>query len=98
MTVPVAGRWVAPAGSDPRLQPAPAPLASVTAGPAEIAAVQYAPPTATERPLDPRPSYMLFSLALRDLHGDPRWGALLQRTGLEDYWRKSGTQPDFRRS
>jgi tetratricopeptide (TPR) repeat protein len=28
---------------------------------------------------------------------DPRFASLLQRTGLDDYWRKSGTQPDFRR-
>ena len=26
---------------------------------------------------------------------DPRHASLLERTGLEDYWRKSGTLPDF---
>lgn len=51
---------------------------------------------AAPSPLDPRPSYMLFGPSLVPLRADPRWGALLERTGLEDYWRKSGTRPDFR--
>ena len=34
-------------------------------------------------------------LALRD---NPRYGALTARLGLEDYWKKSGIQPDFRRA
>ena len=48
--------------------------------------------------LDPRPSLLLFSPSMLRLQGDPRWSGLLQRIGLEDYWRKSGTRPDFRRS
>jgi hypothetical protein len=28
---------------------------------------------------------------------DARFAQLLQRIGLEEYWRKSGTRPDFRR-
>jgi DNA-binding winged helix-turn-helix (wHTH) protein/tetratricopeptide (TPR) repeat protein len=48
-------------------------------------------------PLDPRPSYVLFEPAVLTLRSDPRFASLLERTGLEDYWRKSGTQPDFRR-
>jgi DNA-binding winged helix-turn-helix (wHTH) protein/tetratricopeptide (TPR) repeat protein len=55
---------------------------------------RIAPPGA----LDSRPSVMLFAPALVPLHDDPRFGRLLERTGLEDYWRKSGTQPDFRRA
>jgi hypothetical protein len=30
--------------------------------------------------------------------GDPRFARLLQRIGLEDYWRQSRTLPDFRRA
>jgi len=48
-------------------------------------------------PLDPRFSAPLFNPALTGLRGDPRYARLLDRTGLEYYWRKSGTQPDFRR-
>ena len=31
------------------------------------------------------------------LRADPRFSALLRRTGLEDYWRSTGTAPDYRR-
>jgi hypothetical protein len=48
-------------------------------------------------PLDPRPTDALFAPAVLSLRGDPRHASLLERTGLEDYWRKSGTLPDFRR-
>jgi len=55
LTMPVAGRWASPPGIDARVQPAPAPLSSgFPAAPSEIAPAQYAPPAATERPLDPR--------------------------------------------
>jgi hypothetical protein len=46
--------------------------------------------------LDQRPTLALFHPAVLALRGDPRFGRLLERTGLEDYWRKSGTRPDFR--
>ena len=39
----------------------------------------------------------LFLPPMKAAWSDPRFAQLLQRTGLEDYWRKSGTQPDFRR-
>lgn len=39
----------------------------------------------------------LFLPPMKDAWSDPRFGQLLQRTGLEDYWRQSGTVPDFRR-
>jgi hypothetical protein len=34
---------------------------------------------------------------MRTLWSDPRFTRLLQRIGLEDYWRQSRTVPDFRR-
>lgn len=40
----------------------------------------------------------LFQPPMRLAQGDPRFGALLRRIGLEDYWRESNTRPDFRRS
>ena len=48
-------------------------------------------------PLDARPTTPLFAPAVLTLRGDPRYTSLLARCGLKDYWRKSGTQPDFRR-
>ena len=54
-------------------------------------------PVAPPGPLDLRPTYVLYSHDVLSLQGDPRFGALLERTGLEEYWRKSGTRPDFRR-
>lgn len=38
----------------------------------------------------------LFQPPMRALWRTPEFGALLQRIGLEDYWRRSGTAPDFR--
>ena len=49
-------------------------------------------------PHDWRITGVLFNPALAGLRGDPRFASLLARTGLEDYWSKSGTLPDFRRS
>jgi DNA-binding winged helix-turn-helix (wHTH) protein/tetratricopeptide (TPR) repeat protein len=48
-------------------------------------------------PLDGRVTDVLFSHAVLSLRNDPRFARLFERIGLEDYWRKSGTQPDFRR-
>ena len=48
-------------------------------------------------PLDMRPTGVLFAPTVLSLRHDPRHASLLERTGLEEYWRKSGTQPDFRR-
>jgi tetratricopeptide (TPR) repeat protein len=48
-------------------------------------------------PLDSRACSLLFAPTLLSLRNAPRFASLLARTGLEDYWRKSGTQPDFRR-
>lgn len=38
----------------------------------------------------------LFQPPMRGLWETPEFGVLLQRIGLEDYWRRSGTKPDFR--
>jgi hypothetical protein len=39
----------------------------------------------------------LFYLPMKKLWRDPRFDALVGRIGLDDYWRRSGTTPDFRR-
>ena len=39
----------------------------------------------------------LFLPPMREAWKDARFNGLLQRIGLEDYWRASGTVPDFRR-
>ena len=43
-----------------------------------------------------RITYPLFLPPMRTLWGDPRFERLLARVGLKDYWRQSGTVPDFR--
>ena len=55
---------------------------------------QHIPPPGVA---DERLSFMLFSRPVLALKDDPRFASLLERTGLEDYWRKTGTQPDFRK-
>lgn len=49
-------------------------------------------------PLDVRLTLVLFSPPILALRDDPRHGAMLLGTGLEDYWRRSGSQPDYRRT
>lgn len=53
----------------------------------------YLPPG----PRDKRPNFQLLSTYMLEQLEHPRFKALLDRTGLEDYWRKSGMQPDFRK-
>jgi hypothetical protein len=48
-------------------------------------------------PLDKRPTFQLLSSYMLEQREHPRFKALLERTGLEDYWRKSGKVPDFRK-
>jgi DNA-binding winged helix-turn-helix (wHTH) protein/tetratricopeptide (TPR) repeat protein len=48
-------------------------------------------------PMTRRYTKELFSPPMAPLRSDPRFASILQRTGLDDYWRKSGTLPDYRR-
>jgi tetratricopeptide (TPR) repeat protein len=45
-----------------------------------------------------RSTSMLFYPSLRGLSGRASYARILRESGLEDYWRRSGSQPDFRRS
>ena len=47
---------------------------------------------------DDRQTSPLFQPPMRSIWPDPRFAELLRRTGLEDYWKRSGTTPDFRRA
>jgi DNA-binding winged helix-turn-helix (wHTH) protein/tetratricopeptide (TPR) repeat protein len=45
-----------------------------------------------------RSAAMLFYPSLRELADRPGYARILRESGLEDYWKRSGSQPDFRRS
>jgi DNA-binding winged helix-turn-helix (wHTH) protein/tetratricopeptide (TPR) repeat protein len=45
---------------------------------------------------DRRYSAFLFMPPMAPLWRDPRFAAMLERIGLERYWRETGTRPDFR--
>lgn len=49
-------------------------------------------------PLDLRSTQSLFAPSWQPLRRSLRFLEILQRTGLEDYWKRSGSQPDFRRN
>lgn len=49
-------------------------------------------------PFDLRDTDSIFRPSLIAMRGDPRHAELLRRSGLEEYWERSGSQPDFRRS
>lgn len=49
-------------------------------------------------PLDIRATQGLFAPSFVPLRQDSRFLGLLRQSGLEDYWRRSGSQPDFRRN
>ena len=44
-----------------------------------------------------RQTLFLFQPPMEKVWPAPQFGRLLERIGLEDYWRKTGTTPDFRR-
>lgn len=54
-------------------------------------------PPAPIGPYARRYTDFLFAPPLVELVGDPRFGALLRDTGLDAYWRQTGTLPDHRR-
>ena len=58
-----------------------------------VAGQSVAPPKAN----DQRQTARLFSPIVLSVRNDPRYLSILRRVGLEDYWRKSGSQPDFRK-
>ena len=45
-----------------------------------------------------RTTSRLFQPPARRLWADPRFATLTRRIGLDDYWRETRTQPDFRRA
>jgi hypothetical protein len=49
-------------------------------------------------PMTRRYTTDLFVPPLSPFRSDPRFTATLERSGLEAYWRESGTVPDYRRS
>jgi DNA-binding winged helix-turn-helix (wHTH) protein/Flp pilus assembly protein TadD len=55
---------------------------------------------AAKRPADPsgNASHPLFQPQARSLWGDPRFARILDGIGLEQYWRETGTLPDYRRA
>jgi DNA-binding winged helix-turn-helix (wHTH) protein/tetratricopeptide (TPR) repeat protein len=55
----------------------------------------------TPDPIGPyvrRATDMLFTMPLADARADSRFARLLDRTGLESYWKATGTAPDYRRT
>lgn len=62
-------------------------------GPAGEFGAALPPPSTYER----RYTAFLFMPNMASLWGEPRFAALLERTGLERYWRDSSSLPDYRR-
>lgn len=48
-------------------------------------------------PYDRRIGLALFAPPLEPYRDDPRYRSLLERVGLEAYWRETGARPDYRR-
>ncbi len=48
------------------------------------------------RPHSGKMTYALFEPPMQAARADARFGVLMERLGLEDYWRNSGITPDYR--
>lgn len=57
--------------------------------------VRFSPAMASYTPSNDRQTGFLFNPALAPLRRDPRFGSLIARLGLKDYWRSSGHLPDY---
>ena len=64
---------------------------------AAISDSRFGPETATYTPKYNRSCYFLFYGPSAPLRADARFASLVREVGLEDYWRKTGTTPDYRR-
>lgn len=57
--------------------------------------VRFSQAMASYTPRNDRQTAFLFNPAMAPLRADPRFGDLIARLGLKDYWRMSGHVPDY---
>jgi DNA-binding SARP family transcriptional activator len=60
--------------------------------------VRFAKEQGTYTPLEERQTNLLFFPVTAPMRRDARFQPLVERLGLADYWRKSGTKPDYLRT
>lgn len=63
---------------------------------AKLATAAYSPQQGIYYPNANRVAWHLFLPSTAALRGDPRFAALVRAIGLEDYWTRSGSRPDYR--